>query len=146
MQGNEIAYLLRKINNRLKAGADAKLRENDLTFSQSQVLWYIYSNDGSITQKQLQNFLNVSHPTVVGLVKRLENNHFITTETDQKDHRNKKIQLTREALDFQKSLREHKEETDRIMLKDFSDEEKEELVRLLNKLYGNMKDTQKGEM
>lgn len=134
----KILFLIRHIEGNLKKDIDMQFKENDLTFSQTQVLSRIFRNGGSISQKKLQEDLQVSHPTVVGLVQRLEKSGFISCRKDEKDLRNKVIVLTKKAEDFHKQMIRHFEDNDRKMLKDFSDEELLELERLLNKLNNNI--------
>ena len=134
----KILFLIRHIEGSLKKDIDMQFRENDLTFSQTQVLSLIFRNGGSISQKKLQEDLQVSHPTVVGLVQRLEKSGFISCRKDEKDQRNKVISLTKRAEDFHKQMIQHFEDNDKKMQKDFSDEELHELERLLNKLNDNI--------
>ena len=134
----KILFLIRHIEGNLKKDIDMQFKENDLTFSQTQVLSRIFRNGGSISQKKLQEDLQVSHPTVVGLVQRLEKSGFISCRKDEKDLRNKVIVLTKKAEDFHKQMIRHFEDNDRKMLNGFSDEELLELERLLNKLNNNI--------
>ena len=74
----EIGYLIHKIDNRIKTRIDNQLKKNELTFSQSQVLHHLDRNGGSLNQKELQSLMNVSHPTIVGLVNRLYEKGLVT--------------------------------------------------------------------
>ena len=135
---NDIMHLIRKISFRMKNGMDASLKENDLTFTQMLVLRYISHADGEVSQKKIQEYLNVSHPTVVGLVKRLENHGFVECQTDEKDKRNKIVFLTQKARDFGKTMEENRKKAEKTAYGNFSREEVNELTRLLNKLYENI--------
>ena len=67
----DIGYYIKRINDKLKAGFDAYLCDVDLTSSQARVIEYVYWNGGMVTQKEIEVFLDVAHPTVVGIVNRL---------------------------------------------------------------------------
>ena len=101
---DDIGYLIHQIDNRIKTNIDNHFKVHDLTFSQSQVLHLLEKNGGSMSQKQLQTQMNVSHPTMVGLVQRLESNRFVTTETDSQDRRNKIVIITEEATNFKNEM------------------------------------------
>ena len=135
---DNILFLMKHIEGGIKKDVDTQLRENDLTFSQSHVMFEIYKNNGSISQKKLQENLQVSHPTIVGLVQRLEKNGFISSRKDENDQRNKIIFLTKKAEDFHKQMSAHRREYHKRMMKGFTEEEILELDRLLNKLNDNI--------
>ena len=54
---DNILFLMKHIEGGIKKDVDTQLRENDLTFSQSHVMFEIYKNNGSISQKKLQENL-----------------------------------------------------------------------------------------
>ena len=124
-----VGFLIHKIENRMKARIDAQFSIHNLTFSQSQVLFQLKKHDGCLSQKQLQDLLNVSHPTMVGLIKRLEANGYVKTSLDEKDRRNKIVSVTKEAIQFYKD-----------MLKGLNKEEERELIRFLQTVYANLEE------
>ena len=130
--------LIRHINYTIKAGIDAKFKSYDLTFSQSQLIFHIFRNKGCISQKELQEKLKVSHPTVVGLVQRLEKNGFVKTEKDESDKRNKIIYTTALSDQLHKEMIKQHDENNKKLMKSFSKEEMIELERLLNKMNENI--------
>ena len=135
---DSVMSLIRKINYKVKAQIDSSFKEHDMTFSQSQLMHYLEFNGKSATQKQLQEYLKVSHPTIVGLVKRLENHNFVRTEVDQNDKRNKIVIATNEAEKFKQDLIEKRNRMTEIMYQNLSEEELEELTRLLSIIYKNL--------
>ena len=93
MSQEKIGYLVKRLSNRMSVVVDASLKKHDLTFSQIRVLDFIYEHGGEVNQKEIEEFLNVSHPTVVGLVGRLEHNGFIFSRVDEEDRRSKRCLL-----------------------------------------------------
>lgn len=67
-----IGYLLKQITDKLKMSADAFFKEKNLTFAQVRVLEYVMGKGGNTTQKFIEEYLDVSHPTVAGIVSRME--------------------------------------------------------------------------
>ena len=82
MREDEINHLIRMISHKVRAKGDADLKERGLTFSQLQVLITLHRHGGSMSQRELEKELNISHPTVVGLVQRLEKNAYVESWTD----------------------------------------------------------------
>lgn len=137
-KNDDIGYLIHQIDNRIKTNIDNNFKVHDLTFSQSQVLHLLEKNGGSMSQKQLQTEMNVSHPTMVGLVQRLELNSFVTTETDKRDRRNKIVMITEEALNFKNELIRSKEELHEAMFSSFTEDEMDTLKEMLHKILDNI--------
>jgi len=137
-KNDDIGYLIHQIDNRIKTNKDNNFKVHDLTFSQSQVLHLLEKNGGSMSQKQLQTEMNVSHPTMVGLVQRLESNSFVTTETDKRDRRNKIVMITEEALNFKNELIRSKEELHEAMFSSFTEDEMDTLKEMLHKILDNI--------
>lgn len=135
MENRDIGYLIKTINDKMKVKADTDLRKYHLTFTQSHLLSYLVSKKGQATQKEIEAFLEVSHPTVVGIVSRMENNGFLTSRVDTKDKRNKIVQLTKEAKEIAIDLEKHMHENENKLLTRLSDEEVEQLRKLLLLIY-----------
>ena len=140
MVNQNIGFLIKVISDRMKALGDNDLREHDLTFSQTQVLAAIEHEGGTVAQKEIEKILDVSHPTIVGLINRLQDKGFVTCETDETDRRSKIVTLTPKAVSLGRMMREKRDQSERGMLEGFSDEEIEQLNVLLRKLYGNMEE------
>ena len=68
MPKKDVGYLIKYINDKLKVKADAELKQYNLTLTQSRVFAFLNSCGGQATQKEIEVFLEVSHPTVVGIV------------------------------------------------------------------------------
>ena len=145
MKNQDIGYIIKKISVSQKAGMDASLSAYNLTSSQLHVLFMLDRSGGEMTQKTLEEALGVSHPTVVGLVSRLEKQGFITTETDPDDRRHKKILPTEKALNIKEELSRARRENERKMTSGFSDKELKQLNEYLQRIYANISDERKEE-
>ena len=145
MKNTDIGYLIKKISVSQKAGLDASLLAYNLTSSQLHVLFLLDRSGGEMTQKTLEEALGVSHPTVVGLVSRLEKQGFITTETDPDDRRHKKILPTDKALSLKEELAQKRKENEKRMTDGFSEKELKQLNEYLQRIYANINDGRKEE-
>ena len=126
---NDVGYLIKRINDKLAVRADAELKQYHLTMSQGRVFLYLSSRGGQATQKEIETFLGVAHPTVVGLVSRMEKSGYVTCWPCE-DGRNKYVKLTQaEAID--KDMQRNQLENEEMLLAPLSPEERERLRDLL---------------
>ena len=77
-----IGYQFKIINDRIKARADADLKTHDLTLTQTRVLGFLAESGGQATQKEIEADLQVSHPTVVGIISRHRTAKFLRSLLD----------------------------------------------------------------
>lgn len=136
----EIGFLIKVISDRMKALGDNDLKTHDLTFSQAQVLVVIERNGGTIAQKEIEKILDVSHPTIVGLVNRLQEKGFVECEVDETDRRSKIVFLSEKAKSLGQLMREKRDQSDRELMEGLSEEEAEQLYVLLRKIYSNIEE------
>ena len=130
MLKNDVGYLIKSINDKLKVRADTELKKYHLTMSQSRVLVYLRSQGGQATQKEIETFLDVAHPTVVGLVSRMEQNGYVTCWPCE-DGRNKYVKLTPQAEAIDKDMQRNQLENEERLLAPLSPEDRERLRDLL---------------
>lgn len=130
MLKSDVGYLIKSINDKLKVRADAELKQYHLTMSQSRVLVYLRSRGGQATQKEIETFLDVAHPTVVGLVSRMEQNGYVTCWPCE-DGRNKYVKLTPQAEAIDKDMQRNQLENEEMLLAPLSPEDRERLRDLL---------------
>ncbi len=133
-----IGYQFKIIDERIKMRADEDLKRHDLTLMQTRVLGFLAEMGGRTTQKEIEDDLQVSHPTVVGLVSRMEQKGFLTTRPDPMDRRNKLVELTEKAKMLDEAIDMTVEQHDRELLQGFSEQEIDTLKSLLNRIIHNL--------
>lgn len=138
MLKKDVGYLIKNINDKLKAKADADLKHYNLTLTQSRVFAFLRHKGGQATQKEIETFLEVSHPTVVGIVSRMEQNGHVTTRTDARDKRNKIVKLTRQAEELGIDMEHNILATEKKIISTLSDEDAERLREMLLIIYKNL--------
>lgn len=138
MPKKDVGYLIKNINDKLKVKADADLKRYNLTLTQSRVFGFLSNNGGQATQKEIEVFLEVSHPTVVGIVSRMEQNGYVTSFVDGNDKRNKIVKLTEQAeilgMDMEKNILD----TEKKVLASLSEEDIAHLREMLLVIYKNL--------
>ncbi|MGN1230880.1 MAG: MarR family winged helix-turn-helix transcriptional regulator [Anaerotignum sp.] len=136
--GKDVGYLIKVIHEKIKVKADADLKRHNLTLTQSRVLIYLTERGGEATQKEIETFMEVSHPTVVGILSRMEQNGFLTTWMDSENKRNKIVRLTEKALSTGKEITSFIAQNEKEMLVSLTDEEIRALEKSLSVIYKNL--------
>lgn len=135
----EVSYMLKLINDNFRSKVDAQLKTYDMTVSQGRVLNFIRLSGGSATQKEIEDFLEVSHPTVVGLLSRMTKSGYIECTYDTSKGRSKLVRETEKAVEFSHEMDAFFKKSNEELTRGMSEEEKTELERLLGILYENVK-------
>lgn len=138
MTQRDIGYLIKNINDKLKIKADADLKHYNLTLAQGRVFAFLHRNGGQATQKEIEVFLEVSHPTVVGIVSRMEQNGHVTTSIDQQNKRNKIVKLTRQAEAMSMDMEQNISATEQKILASLSHGDINRLREMLMIIYKNL--------
>lgn len=134
----DVGYLIKSINDKLQVKADAELKEYGLTFAQCRVMAFLESRDGEATQKEIELFLSVAHPTVVGIVSRMEQNGYVTSRMDRRDKRNKLVRLTSKAEEIGLDMEQNVLRNEERLLAPLSDEERVQLKQMLRVIYDHL--------
>lgn len=137
-QPSDTGVYFKLINDKLRTQANADLKAHGLTMTQSRVLRFLSDIGGEATQKEIEEFLSVAHPTVVGIVSRLEQNGFITFHLDSADKRNKVVVLTEKAVQVDREMKEIIRRQDEKLFASLSKEQVKELTFLLQTIYENL--------
>lgn len=138
MNEKDIGRLIKILSDKIKASVDILLKEHGLTFSQTMVIEFLYDRGGRATQKEIEEYLQVSHPTVVGIISRLEKNGFTSCFMDEKDRRNKIVCTTDKALNVVNVMRVEKGKMEKKLTKGISKAELAEFRRVIDILCKNI--------
>ncbi len=139
VEEEKLGLLFRRISHGIKKETDKNLKRLNLTMSQGLVLEYLNNtSEPHLTQKGIEQHFNLQHPTVSGILKRLEKNGFITTAVSQKDRRVKDIFLTDKAHEIEQVARRDKKQMEETFTKGLSKKEIDTLRQLLGRIIDNM--------
>jgi DNA-binding MarR family transcriptional regulator len=138
-QQEDIGFLVKLIHDHLERKANKKFAALGLTQAQGRFLAYLHTRNGIKTsQKDIEEQFGISHPTTVGIIKRLEKKGFITTEVDTDDKRMKRITLAQQEASFHKKVKAFQDQLESELLRDFTEAQGKELRRFLTMLYRNI--------
>lgn len=138
---SDIGYLLKVIQENAERHANQIYKPVDLTSAQVRLMKYVRSREGHMaTQKEIEHYFQVSHPTVVGIVQRLEHKGLIRTEMDTKDKRKKLIFLTEKEEELYQQMKNFHGEMEHILTAGMSEEQIRQLSGLLNMVLDNLKE------
>lgn len=132
-----MGYWIRKVVRKMNTLHDQKLQQYDLTSSQVSVLCQLWNKDG-LTQKEIQEKLNLRPASVSGLVDTLSNKGFIVRKHDGEDARLKRLYLTEEGTRVKDLSIEIIKEIEDTITEGFSDDEKVIFICWMKKLYNNL--------
>ncbi len=128
----------------LHASADqritAALAEMDLTAAQGHILGYLHHCKQPPCPRDMETAFQLSHPTVSGLLSRLEKKGFIQLRADEADRRCKRIYLLPKGEQCNERIHSLMENFEARIVQGFSQEEKETLTALLKRAIHNIKE------
>lgn len=138
MEQYQIGCLLKMITDKIKVRADADLAQQGLTLTQSRVLGYLERSGGQATQKEIESFLQVSHPTVAGIIHRMEQKGFVRCWIDPANKRSKIVSQTERAAELAHEMQATIQTTERQMLRSLTPEQIAALESALRTIYTNL--------
>ena len=133
-----LGMLLKLLTENLEKELNNKLKNYDLTMSQMGALLFLREKPSkSMSLKELEKELHVAQSTAAGIASRLEAKGFIEAYGQKDDKRIKMIRVTDSGEKYCDIGDRDLFETEAKMLQKLSDEEGEELLRILTKMtYG----------
>lgn len=134
-----IGYYFKLISDKIKISSDADLKKHDLTLTQSRVLAFLNSRGGQAGQKEIEEYLQVSHPTVAGLVSRMEQKGFLIVWQDPADRRTNIVKLTQKAMSVGEQIDAGVRTQDEKLLRTLSEEQVAQLRSTLKTILNNIK-------
>jgi DNA-binding MarR family transcriptional regulator len=110
---------------------------NGLIPSHGNILTALYENSGKLTMKKIAEITGKDKSTITPLVNKLLELGYITKVKDETDKRITYIILTSEGNQIKDRYKAISDDVYATAYKDFSQEEKELLLKLLKKLNNN---------
>lgn len=114
-----------------------KLRHNGAYgYSQQRVLSML-DDMGPLSQKKVQEILDIQAGSLSELCAKLEDRGLVRRSRDENDKRNVVLSITEEGRNKRREILAHKDE---VMFKALSEEERNQLRNILNKLSAGISD------
>lgn len=115
------------------------LAEMELTGQQGRVIGYISRCPQPPCPRDIEQVFRLSHPTVSGLLNRLEKKSFLRLEPDPADKRCKRIFLLPKGEACCKLIDQTFASTEDQLTQGFSEEEQAQFLLLLDRAIANIK-------
>ena len=115
-----------------KANMDARVSQYDVTPVQTHVLLYLQQHGGQVPQHELAGFLRVKPSTVNGVLDR--------RSVSGRDARRRLITLTEKGAEQQALFQRSFLDVEDTMVRGFTQEERETLRALLDRVIQNLKE------
>lgn len=116
----------------------AALEEMELTAAQGHIMGYISNQAEPPCPRDLEEAFHLSHPTVSGLLSRLEQKGFIEQRTDPEDRRRKRIYILPKGRECHETMHQTIQSIESRMVQGFSDAEKQLFSDFLQRAISNM--------
>ena len=114
------------------------LAQMDLTAAQGPILGYLSRRKMPPCSRDIEEEFHLSHPTVSGLLSRLEKKGFIELRLDPEDRRCKRIFILEKGRQCNDRIRQAIQESEAQMLQGFTEEEKMLFDAFLKRAITNM--------
>lgn len=114
------------------------LGKMDLTASQGRVMGFIARQETPPCSKDIEKAFGLSHPTVSGIISRLESKEFVEQRSDPADRRRKRLYILPKAHECFATMDAAIADIEKQIVKDFSAEEKTQFMALLDRAIENM--------
>ena len=116
----------------------AALEKMELTAAQGRILGYLAHCKEPPCPSDVEEVFQLTHPTVSGLLSRLEQKGFVELRSDAEDKRRKRIHILPKGWQCHERIHQTIVDHDEQMLGDFSPQERELFQQLLRRAIQNM--------
>lgn len=131
-------HYIRILHSSTDQAVTGALASMDLTAAQGHIIAFIAHHPHSPCARDIEEAFHLSHPTVSGLLARLEKKGFIELKPDETDRRCKRIYILPKGLQLHETMHQTILDTEAQLVKDFTEEEREQFAQLLLRAIHNM--------
>lgn len=135
MNNDKIAILIKRKALAVDKFAGQILAPYELSNTQYKIMKFLYSKpDTAVRQTDIESKFSLTNPTVTGIIQNLEKKGLVQRIPNPVDKRSKLLMLTKQAMAIREELYQIGESIEAYVTANLSQDECEELVRLLNKI------------
>lgn len=132
--------LIKQICDSIAKVSNNELREKDLTLSQLRYLGYIYESSAKkVPFKELEAYFDVAQPTVVGILRRLEQKGLVKAEQSDTDMRAKTVCITEKGKAVYEESEVRRNEMEEMLLVSLNEDERLQFEEFLQRVFFEMK-------
>ena len=134
----QYGHLLRILHWCTGQSMTAALEKMELTAAQGHVMAYLAHQETAPCPRDVEAEFQLSHPTVSGLLQRLEQKGFIELRPDPRDRRCKRIYVLPKGEECHELMHRTIRENEQRIVSGFTPEEQEQFAALLRRAITNM--------
>ena len=135
---NSYGSRLRILHNCIDQRMTTALADMELTASQGRILaWMVHRSDPPCA-KDIEDAFHLTHPTVSGLLSRLEKKGFIAMCPDDSDRRCKRIHVLPKGMECHDKMHETINSIENRVVEGFTPEEQAQFSELLDRAIANL--------
>ena len=138
MRGKHYGPKLRMLFSMMDHQISLSLEDMELTCSQGHVIGFVVHQKEMPCPRDVEEAFGLSHPTVSGLLSRLERKGFLELIPDAHDRRCKRIRVLPKGIECMDRLHTCIRTTEENLVADFSPEEREQFSLLLDRAIRNL--------
>ena len=131
-------HLLRVLTSCTETSMNGALASMDLTAAQGHIMGYLAQCPQPPCSRDIEEAFHLSHPTVSGLLSRLEKKDFIELRPDETDRRCKRIYVLPKGNELHETMNRVILDNEAQVVAGFSPEERELFTSMLLRAIDNM--------
>ena len=131
-------HMLRQLHWCTDQSMTAALESMELTASQGHIMAFLAHQDAPPCPRDIEAEFQLSHPTVSGLLSRMEQKGFIELRTDLEDRRCKRIYILPKGQQCHELMHRTIQENEKRIVRGFTPEEQAQFAALLQRAITNM--------
>lgn len=135
MKRKDPFILIKNIHDKFEAHGNNECQKVDLTLSQFRILVYLVTHtEKVVTQREIELDFKVSHPTINGILGRMEEKGLITTSLVKQGKQQKQVFLTEKGKETLKKVDKSRMEDTKALRELFSETELEQFSEYLSRM------------
>ena len=131
-------YLLRILHWCADQSMTNALETMDLTAAQGHIMGYLAHQKNPPCPRDVEKEFQLSHPTVSGILSRMEQKGFIELRTDPEDRRCKRIYILPKGEQCHELMHTTIDSNEKRIVEGFTPEEQEQFASFLQRAIANM--------
>lgn len=135
-----MGYFFKTLEISLEGRMNRQLQELDLTSAQGHIIGYLAHSEHPPCARDLEQFFTLSHPTVSGLLSRMEAKGFVAVTPDPDDRRVKRIRLLDKGMACSRRIEASVRDNEETIVQGFTQEERALFADFLQRAIRNLND------
>lgn len=148
MDTHSIGGMIKILSETIGQKTNANCKEFNLTMQQLKILRFLKLREGKMitSQRDIQEYMRISHPTTVNMIRLLREKGFIQTTTSQKDKRMRIVSLTGQEDEFFQNIMQYRDAVEQVLVRGLTEKEQDQLRSYLKHIYKNICEFDKADL